>query len=607
MDARAIADRIASLVVKRRPRTGAIVTANPALPFASCTLPPASVPSEVYLAAENAAKYFDESDACTLWQHLAEPAPEFTVITKLDDDALVASADPSIIHHVMGIDSRWRDGRDPRSYNSLPVRVVLDSLLDSCENRWGLVDEPPKSAHEIRVRYTASDAPGVATDRTIGVRIGPFTGWKITPGDRVRVEPFGRNNFRTPGQVLRIQSVIDSVCSSTRDWCSAYDALRGSTDNAGGDSNVTAMLDSQGLVGERYFVSQVFLDLVMWAAGRTIEPREYSRQIHGMGRPRAITDRTQRSSRVRISPDEGRKTYVGIDDLFLVFESYGPSDVPLISAPLQRITVPLETAHALCTRLGAPENAHPVPVVSLFAEEILMLGPRLWLQSYGVEEFLESHPYAVDASSSHQLAERFSLTTFRPGSGGHAAGKQRPGKSEFPASWTSRTTAARIWETVREPSSRTTIGSTEFLERQFDDVSICALRKPAGLGLARVVLAYPIAGQGVTFNPYPDDYPLNLVDGTSDALISCLVGVSDNRIRLAIAAGKCGEPYVAIESSLHLVFDNTVALPLSLMNDVAQLIYGKYFEDDDFEDIPRVFQLIAERDYPSECWGPVRA
>jgi len=605
MDARAIADRIATLVFTHRSRTGAIVTANPVLPFASGTLPPASVPFEVYSAAERAAEFFDEVDACKLWQHLAVPAPEFTVITGLNDDALVASADPSIIHHVMGADSRWRDGRDPRSYNSLPVRAVLDSILDRCESRWGLLDETPKSAHEILVRYTTGEAPDAAIDRTIGTRIGLFTGWQITPGHCVRVEPFGRNNFRPSEQVLRIQSVIKSVHGSAGDWCDAYDALRSSPDLGGGNSNVTAMLSSQGLTGERCFVSQLFLDLVMSAVGLTIEPCEYSRQIDGMGRPRPITGRTQRS-RVRISPDGGRKTYVGIEDAILVFESYGPSDVPLISALLQRITVPIETVHALCTRLGAPENAHPVPVISLFADEILMLGPRLWLQSYGVEEFFESHPDAVDASSSRQLAEPFSLTTFRPSPGGHAAGEQCPGKSEFPVSWTSRTAAAHIWETVREPSSRTTIGSTEFLERQFDGVSICALRKPTGLGLARAVVAYPIAGQGVTFNPHSDDYTLNLVDGTSDALISCLVGVSDNRIRLAIAAGKCGEPYVAIEASLHLVFDNTVALPLSLMNDVAQLIYGKYFEDDDFEEIPRVFQLIAERDYPSECWGPVR-
>ncbi|MFI8660887.1 hypothetical protein ACIGKR_12915 [Rhodococcus qingshengii] len=607
MDARAITDRIATLVVTRRPRTGAIVTANPALLFASGTLAPASVPFGAYSAAENAAALFDEFDACELWHHLAVPAPEFTVITGLNDDALVASAHPSIIHHVMGTDSRWRDGRDPRSYNSLPVRAVLDSILDRCENQWGLLDEPSKSAHEILVRDTTGKAPDDAIDRTIGARIGPFTGWQIVPGDRVRVEPFGLNNFRPSEQVLRIQSVIDSVGGSASDWCDAYDALRSSADFVGGNSNVTAMLSSQDLISERRFVSQLFLDLVMWAVGRTIEPRGHSRQIDGMGRPSPITDRTRRSSRVRISPDGGRKTYVGIDDAILVFESYGPSDVPLISAPLQRITVPLETVHALCTRLGAPENAHPVPVISLFADEILMLGPRLWLQSYGVEEFRESHPDAIDASSSHRLGERFSLTTFRPSSGGHAAGKQRPGKSEFPASWTSRTAAARIWETVREPSSRTTIGSTEFLERQFDGVSICALRKPTGLGLTRVVVVYPIAGQGVTFNPYPDDYPLNLVDATSDALISCLADVSDNRIRLAVAASKCGEPYEAIESSLHLVLDNSVALPLSLMNDIAQLIYGKYFEDDDFEEIPRVFQLIAERDYPSECWGPVRA
>ncbi|WP_430331425.1 hypothetical protein [Rhodococcus sp. ACT016] len=558
---------------------------------------------------ESAASVFRYSDACALWLHLAQPASDRIEITKINDDALVASPDPDVIYHVTGLDSTWHRGEDPRRYTVVPARDVLDELLDRLDDLSGLLQNPPASAHDLWDYFvkpggrTDSPGPFTATDRRVSESIGPYTGWRLIPGDSVCIEPLGRNNFRDADRVAAIQSVIDSAGGTVAGWCAAHDALfrRPGVDDAA--SPVLAQVRALDLdEDDRRLARELFLDLILWQADRTSGSQSMTTRHETLGVHSPVeTD----AAFLGIGPDpNGRKLFIGSGRDGFEFAAYASDTVPVLSEPVYRIVVPHERIRTLCDVLGAPAYAHPLPVISLFADEIGTLGPQKWLRDNGVKDWTEENPEPIPTPSSRELAEEFVATLYRPPAGGHGSGVGLPGKTEFPATWSTETVMERIECTTVEPMSRTVVGRTVFDEREFDDVWVCVLwRRPLDEE-PRVVTAYPLSGDGVVFNELPDDYPRNLVIPTANDLCKAVDSAPVQLVRLVRNAASCGEPYEAILAGLHVATACGIALPIDLMSTVAQLIFSGFFDDADNDELVEVFSELAARDYPESKWGP---
>ncbi|WP_433610914.1 hypothetical protein [Prescottella agglutinans] len=605
------AERIATLEYVVGPRRGIVHTHNPERWGASGAVRPSAMTSQHAAAVEAAASAFRYADACALWLHLAQPASNRVEITRCNDDALVASPDPDMVYHVTGLDSAWNRGEDPRRYTEVPARDVLNELLDRLDDHSGLLDDLPSSAHDIwnhlvapgarTGSWTDSWSLSTATDRRASESIGPYTGWRLIPGTCVRIEPLGRNNFRDADQVAAIQSVIDSAGGNVAGWCDAHDALLRPSESNG--SAVLAQARARGLdEGDRRLARELFLDLVLWQADRTSGSRPMTTRHETLGvRCRADTNITF----LGIGPDpDGRNLFIGSGSDGLEFAAYTPGAVPALSTPVCRIVVPHERIRSFCDVLGAPAYAHPLPVISLFAEEIGTLGPQEWLRANGVEDWTEENPEPIPTPSSRELAEEFVATLYRPPAGGHGSGVGLPGKTEFPAAWSTETVMERIEWTTVEPMARTVIGRTVFDEREFDDVRVCVLwRRPLDEE-PRVVTAYPLSGDGVVFNELPDDYPRNLVIPAANDLTKAVDSAPVQLVRLVQNAASCGEPYEAILAGLHVATACGIALPIDLMDTVAQLIFSGFFDDADNDELVEVFSELAARDYPESKWGP---
>ncbi|MGO4204010.1 hypothetical protein AB4Z09_20090 [Rhodococcus sp. TAF43] len=592
------AERIATLEYAVGPRRGIVHTHNPARWGASGAVRPSSISAPHAAAVESAASAFHYSDACALWLHLAQPAADRIEITMLNDDALVASPDPEVVYHLTGVDGVWPRGEDPRRYTAVPTREVLDELLDRLDDHSGLLDARPASAHDIWDHFVKPDE---RTDPRVRESIGPYTGWRLIPESSVRVEPLGRNNFREADRVAVIQAVIDSAGGTVAGWCDAHDALF--RPSGVDDSPVLAQVQAQDLdADDRRLVRELFLDLVLWQADRTsgAHPRTTRHDTLGVQCP-AEVDATFHG----IGPDpDGRKLFIGAGRDGFEFAAYDSGSVPVLSEPVYRVVVPHEGIRALCDRLGAPAHAHPLPVVSLFADEIADLGPQEWLRRNSVEDWTEEHPEPVATPTSRELAEDFVAALHRPPAGGHGSGVGLPGKTEFPATWSRETVMARIESTTVEPQSRTVIGWTVFDEREFDGVWVCVVWRRRPDEEPRVVTAYPLSGDGVVFNELPDDYPRNLVIPTANDLCKAVDSAPDQLVRLVRNTASCGEPYEAILAGLHVATVHGIALPLDLMDNVAQLIFDRFFDDADYEELTAVFSALAERDHPGSVWGP---
>ncbi|CAM2790388.1 EndoU domain-containing protein [Prescottella defluvii] len=583
------AERIATLEYAVGPRRGIVHTHNPAHWGASGAIRPDWMSAPHAAAVESAASAFRYSDACALWRHLAQPVSDRIEITRCNDDALVASPDPDVVYHVTGIPGIWHQGRDPRHYTAVPAREVLDELLDRLDDHSGLLDARPASAHAIWDHLAESreqNGPPVSES------IGPYTGWRLIPGTRVRVEPLGRNNFRDADRVAAIRSVIASAGGTVAEWCDAHDALLR-------PSGVGSDLDAD----DRRLVRELFLDLVLWQAGRT--------SVAGTGGMRHDSLGVHRPAEVDVmllgigADPDGRKLFIGAGRDGFEFAAYAADAVPGAAQPVYRLLVSHARIRTLCDGWGAPSHAHPLPVVSLFADEIGELGPREWLRRNGVDDWAEEHPEPVVTPSSRELAEQFAATLYRPPAGGHGAGVGLPGKTEFPATWSRETVMERIESTTVEPLARTVIGCTVFDEREFDGVWICVVWRRRPDSEPQVVTAYPLSGDGVVFNELPDDYPRNLVLPAATDLSKAVDSAPDELVRLVRNAVSCGEPYEAILAGLHIADSHRIALPLSLMNTIAQLIFDRYFDDADYAELTDVFTTLAERDHPESTWGPV--
>ncbi|MEV0945345.1 hypothetical protein [Rhodococcus sp. NPDC049939] len=601
------AERISTLRYATHPRRNIVHTLNPALPVGGSVLPPSMSPRRA-TAVSKAASPFNYGDACLIWQHLADPAPARTEITAIDDDALVASPDPEMVFHVDSADY-WHDGEDPRIYREVPVREVLDQLLDTLDHHSGLLDDPPASAHDLWNRFVSSDEyqysrrPLTFTDSRTTESIGPYTGWRLIPGERVCVKPLGRNNFRTPEQVRVIQAVVDLAGSTVDGWCDAHDALRSDDLRSSRTSVVAAEILARGLgADDRRLVREVFLDLMLWQAGQTSGPQPLKNQYQTLGAFIPESEVACGSVYRSIGVDAaGYKMSIHFGESGFEFSSYTPDSLSFLSEPELRVTVPREGIRQLCEGFGVPSYAHPLPVVSLFADEIHVLGPQEWLRRNGVVDWVEDYT-PVPSSSAADLTRDFVATMHRPPAGGHGSGVGLPGKSEFPPNWSRETVMERLRKVTLEPRTRTVIGSTVFYEGEFDDVWLCVIRRQRKGKHSRTITAYPFAGDDVVFNEFPDDYPRNLVIPAARAICEDVDSTPSKYTRLIRNALACGEPYEVILAALHVAEKFQIALPLERMNTVAQLIFSGFFNPVDKSELVEVFSALAERDYPEKSW-----
>jgi hypothetical protein len=82
--------------------------------------------------------------------------------------------------------------------------------------------------------------------------------------------------------------------------------------------------------------------------------------------------------------------------------------------------------------------------------------------------------------------------------GGHRPGTGKPGKSEFPASWSDDDIIRRVMETARHPERTVEQKGRNVLARAtYDGVEVQVVVHPEG----RIITAYPLSGPGVVKNP----------------------------------------------------------------------------------------------------------
>ncbi|WP_072689837.1 EndoU domain-containing protein [Rhodococcus marinonascens] len=607
---KSVAELVATLQYTTGPHRGVIHTRNPALSVGG-SIPPPSMSAGEASSVSAAASMFDYSDACEMWRHLADPAPAKTKITSIDDDALVASLDPEMIYHVEGIDCIWRNGRDPRTYCEVPARAVLDHLLDMLDNQHGLLADPPTRAHDLWNFFVRPEedeyswGPFTVTNSRVTESIGPYTGWRLILGGQVRVEPLGRNNFRSPEQVRVIQDVVDLAGSTADDWCDAHDALQADDLSGSRTDAVAAKVLASGLGSDdRRLIRELLLDLVLWQAGVTSGTYPWSYRYESLGSfiPRSETARGSTYHSIGLD-GSGQKIYIHSSESGFEFLSYVGESIPAISEPALRVTVSQDHIRRLCESLGVPSYAHPLPVVSLFADEICVLGPQEWLRRKGAKDWTEDRPTPVPTPSAHDLASDFVTAMHRPPAGGHGSGVGLPGKTEFPTTWSNDTVMVRVRETTVEPHTRSVIGWTVFDEGEFDGVWVCVVWRRQG-EQSRLVTAYPVAGDDVVFNEFPDDYPQNLVIPAAWDVCDDVNSAPEQDTHLIRNAGACSEPYEAILAALHVAEKFQILLPLERMNTLAQLMFSGFFDDSDEDELVEVFSGLATRDYPDNNWGP---
>ncbi|MFC4605502.1 hypothetical protein [Rhodococcus kronopolitis] len=606
--------RIATLEYRVGRRRRAVYSFNPALPEVGGWARPESAACAESIAISDAAAAFELSDACALWLHLAAPAADQALIATCEDNALVATADPSRIHHISGIAATSSD--EPR-HRELPVRDVLDAMLDNLDWRRGRYANRPASAHELWECCAADGPPGPVSARTVG----PYTGWRLEQGATVRVSPLGHNNFRTDAAVRRIQATIDGLDGTVESWCDAHDALVG-VPQAGPSWLVAPGAD--GFDGpDRRLLADLFLDLILWHAGRTAGPPSRPVRRDPLGFDAPLNGLRRPGTWSRVTSAGASELFIGMSEDGFELGVPSPAGDP---ATEYRITVPHTEIDSMCRRLGAPAQAHPGAVVSLFVDDILAKGPLGWLVSQGVELWTETPsrtgrgpdtrraparvappaPDAVTGSTGAALpGTRFDrMLSFRAASGGHDTGLGLPGKSEFPAEWSTDTTLARIDATMDSPDRRTQIGHTVFDERTFDGVLVCCVWRRPMEGGSRMLTAFPVCGDGVALNPYPADYPADLVTSVAQALPDLLADGDREAVRLVAMAAAVGEPYEAVQSGLWVALRDGIALPEKYMMAIGTMVDNNFFAAEDDDEIVAVFNVLARRDHPeATSWG----
>ncbi|CRK51706.1 hypothetical protein RHCRD62_30370 [Rhodococcus sp. RD6.2] len=582
--------RIARLRFDIGARTGIVHTTDPATRFMSGSVLPPNVDTNDARGAESAAESCGYADIGALRWHLAEPAPAGTAIVWTGDEALVAADDPEYVHHVIGFQAHWIDGQDPRTHRRVRVRDVLAFALDALDRENSLGGGA--SAHDLW-RFYQSDPESRQIEPTT---IGPYTGWMIEFDTRVRVTPFGDIDTRNPD---RVQSVVDAAGTDVADWCDAHDTLRGTSAAASqvAAAATRAELDSDA---DLLFLAELFLDMILWAAEETVIRGPRDARIDSLGTE--ATAATDPAWSVRVTPDGAPQVFFGVGPEGFAIACQGGRGLPGIRPPEYRITVPRDEIDALCRRLGAPERAHPLPVLSLFADEILAGDPIAWLTARGVERFSEERPDDTGVDRKEVL-DSFARRLFRPTGGGHGSGVGFPGTAEFPATWSEAAVMAAIEATVNEPESRIPIGRTVFDERVIDEVRVAAVWRRSADSPPRMVTAYPMSGPGVVTNPDPSDRPVDLATDTARLLADFLVGAGVDA-RLARSAAYSGEPYEAVLAGMWMALDHPATLSRELMNAIAELVYDEWFAEEDGDEVFEVYTALVDRDHPDNDWGP---
>lgn len=126
--------------------------------------------------------------------------------------------------------------------------------------------------------------------------------------------------------------------------------------------------------------------------------------------------------------------------------------------------------------------------------------------------------------------------------GGHGPGRGKPGKREFPASWSDDSTMAHTMDVARRPDSAVKLANGDFLARGVrDGVELAVVVGPSG----DVLTSYPVRGPGVVDNPL--DEWRGPASSRLQALLDELVPPEDQRRAVLDELMAVGEwPYVVL-------------------------------------------------------------
>ena len=200
--------------------------------------------------------------------------------------------------------------------------------------------------------------------------IGPLTGWLIEPGTPVRVSPLTVHRVPDDVSPAAARAVVEHVDWTDDSWFDAVNAMRSPTGRRHPALDSAAHHDLDNTARE--WMADLLVDLLFWRTNRTYDPGVSDDRVEAIGS--AVPCEGSAGWSVRITHDAAPMVFAG---------PLGSDGLPIRFSGGQ-IMLTASEIDSLCARLGAQPNAHPIPVLSLFADEIGKHGPVRWLLANGV-------------------------------------------------------------------------------------------------------------------------------------------------------------------------------------------------------------------------------